>query len=114
MLEENYKEIPGYPNYKVSDLGNVKSLLGKGKILRLSRDSRGHLTVGLSKDGKKKMFKAHQLVAIAFLNHVPCGNSIVVNHKNHYKADNRLINLQLLTAEENCRSHAKSKKKTHY
>lgn len=113
MLEENYKEIPGYPNYKVSDLGNVKSLVGEGKILRPSRD-RGRLKVRLSKDGKVKTFNVHQLVAIAFLNHVPCGNSIVVNHKNHYKADNRLINLQLLTAEENCRSHAKSKKKTHY
>tara|TARA_R110002167_G_scaffold114782_3_gene288758 strand:- start:542 stop:883 length:342 start_codon:yes stop_codon:yes gene_type:complete len=113
MVEENYKEIPGYPNYKVSDLGNVKSLLGKGRILRPSRD-RGRLKVRLSKDGKVKTFNVHQLVAIAFLNHVPCGNSIVVNHKNHHKADNRLINLQLLTAEENCRSHAKSKKKTHH
>ena len=113
MVEENYKEIPGYPNYKVSDLGNVKSLLSKGRILRPSRD-RGRLKVRLSKDGKVKTFNVHQLVAIAFLNHVPCGNSIVVNHKNHHKADNRLINLQLLTAEENCRSHAKSKKKTHH
>ncbi len=113
MVEENYKEIPDYPNYKISDLGNVKSLLGKGTILRPCKTKDGHLKVGLSKDGKNKTLTIHQLVAISFLNHVHCGNSIVVNHKNHHKADHRLINLQLLTASENCRSHAKSTKTTH-
>jgi len=43
----------------------------------------------------------HQLVAEAFLNHVPCGYDLVINHINFNKLDNRIENLEIVTAREN-------------
>ena len=50
---------------------------------------------------KKKKISVHQLVAIVFLNHIPDKHKIIVDHKNTVKHDNKLSNLQLITAREN-------------
>lgn len=112
--EEIWKDIPGYEGlYQVSNLGNVKSLerivlkngkypfLSKGKILKNNNIGKGYLVVFLSKNGNVKMFQIHQLVAIAFLNHIPNGHKIVVDHINNIRSDNRLENLQTITNREN-------------
>ena len=44
---------------------------------------------------------AHQLVAIAFLGHKPDGYILVVDHINDIKTDNRVENLQIVTARFN-------------
>ena len=36
-----------------------------------------------------------------FLNHIPCGYKIVVDHINNISTDNRIDNLQLITSREN-------------
>ena len=109
-VKENWKDVKGYEGvYMVSDLGNVKSLnrkdninrLVKERILKANLNSRGYLAVSLYKNGKQKLFRVHQLVCIAFLNHTPSGYKIVVDHKNAIKTDNRLSNLQLITARLN-------------
>lgn len=113
MTTEIYKDVIGYEGlYQVSNLGNVKSqqrikirkrngnLIIKEKILKPTKDMHGYLRVGLS-NGKLKIFKIHKLVAISFLNHVPNGYKIVVDHKNNIKTDNRAENLQLVTNREN-------------
>lgn len=105
-MEEIWKDIPDYEGlYQISDLGNLKSLnfnrSGKeGKIKQsLSRD--GYLKVTLYKNKIAQTKKPHQLVAMAFLNHIPCGYELVVNHKNFIKTDNRLENLEIVTTREN-------------
>jgi len=40
-------------------------------------------------------------MAITFLNHIPNGHSIIVDHINNISTDNRLENLQLITNREN-------------
>ncbi len=102
MTEEIYKSIPGYENiYEVSNYGNVKSIkFGKEKILKPNKTRTGYLQVGLLKDGRKKI-GVHQLVAMAFLNHTPCGMELVIDHINDIKSDNRIINLQVVTQREN-------------
>jgi hypothetical protein len=114
MVEEIWKDIPGYEGmYQVSNLGNVKSLsrkLIKGKniffskeiILKLTISIWGYLRISLSKELITKKFTVHQLVAMAFLNHKPCGHKLVVDHINDDKLDNRLENLQIITNRENC------------
>jgi len=99
---EIWKTIPNYSNYKVSSLGNVKSLkFDKEKILKQSIDSSGYLTLNLSKKGKIKTHRTHVLVAMAFLYHRPNKQKKVIDHVNSIKTDNRLKNLRIVTHRYN-------------
>ena len=103
---EIWKTIPGFENYEVSNLGNVKSLkFGKERILKPGLQgikTRQYFGVILSNKGEQiKNFKVHKLVAMVFLNHKPNGYKIIVDHINNIKTDNRLENLQLITQREN-------------
>lgn len=106
MEEEVWKDVPGYElRYQVSSLGNVKSLnynnKGKNGLLRQGYDGKGYFNVKLYNDGIGKTIKVHQLVAMAFHNHIPDGHEYVVNHNNLIKADNRAVNLEITTSREN-------------
>ena len=105
---EIWKTIEKYPDYQISNLGNVKSLkFGKEKILKQWIDDLGYCRVDLIKNEK-----VHQLVAIAFLNHTPCKYKLVINHKNFNRQDNRVENLEIVTQRENAnRAHIKSSSK---
>jgi hypothetical protein len=100
---EIWKDTPNYEgHYQVSSFGNIKSLkFGKERILKPIINSHGYYSVKLSKTGKPKMFQVHVLVAMAFLNHIPCGHEIVVDHKDTIKLNNNIYNLQLITTREN-------------
>jgi hypothetical protein len=114
MQEEIWRDVPNYEGvYQVSNLGRVKSLPRNwncglntirnhnGKLLKHGLNSDGYANVVLCKDKNRKTFKLHQLVAITFLNHIPNGNNMVVDHINDVRNDNRLENLQILTHREN-------------
>jgi len=103
MIKEIFKDIPGYEGaYQVSDKGNVKSLnFRKERLLKQSSDSTGYLKISLYKDGKEKSITIHVLVAIAFLNHIQCGNNLVVDHIDNDPLNNNLRNLQIITHREN-------------
>lgn len=95
---EYWKNIIDNEDYQVSNLGNVKSLKsGKEIILKGGINSRGYHCIGLCKDGVQKIRTIHQLVAIHFLNHVPSGQKLVVDHIDGNKINNKLDNLQILT-----------------
>lgn len=102
-LWENWLPIKGYEgHYEVSDFGRIKSLkFGKERILKQNPDSAGYLIIGLHIDGNKSTKKVHQLVAIAFLEHEPCGMKIVVDHRDNIKINNRANNIQLISNREN-------------
>jgi hypothetical protein len=61
----------------------------------------GYFHVFITKDKKRKIFNVHKLVAMAFLNHNPCGKNIVVDHIDNDKLNNKVSNLQIITAREN-------------
>lgn len=109
MEKEIWKDIPQYEGcYQASSLGRVRSLDRivvnsngivrslKGKVIKQSGND-GYLQVALS--GKTK--RVHQLVAMAFLGHVPCGHKLVVDHMDDDKHNNRLDNLEVLTNRGN-------------
>ena len=99
--------------YQISNLGTVKSLkCNKEKILKATIEGHGYFQVTLYKNGIYKTMKVHQLVAIAFFNHKPNRYELVVNHINFNKLDNRVENLELVTARQNSnKKHLKSSSK---
>ena len=112
-MEEIWKTIPGHENYQASSLGRIKSLA------RLSANGRKLkekiLKTGLSDGGYKlgytdgRNIYVHQLVAMAFLNHVPCGLRVVVDHIDNDKLNNNPNNLQLISQRKNSSKNRKSK-----
>ena len=110
MIEE-WKSVIGYEHdYLISSFGEVKSLKqGKEKLLKKSINTKGYYIVSLCKNGKSKSFQIHQLVAINFLNHIPNGLNMVVNHIDLNKKNNNLSNLEIVSNRENSnRKHLKS------
>lgn len=103
MENEVWKSIRDYEGlYEVSSLGRVKSFWNnKEKILKPTNSGVGYLSVILYKSDLKKQITVHQLVSIAFLNHTPNGNKLVIDHINDDKTDNRLDNLQVVTQRFN-------------
>ena len=100
-MNEIWKTIPGYADYKVSNLGNVKSFKNS-RVLELTKIKMpsGYFVVNLI-GAKRKRFYIHQLVCIAFLGHNPNGHKIVCNHINHIRGDNRVENLEIVTQRQN-------------
>ena len=114
---ENYIDVLGYEGlYQISDLGNVRSISRDvphangfgirflvGRILKPTLDKKtGYIYISLSAGGKVKKYNIHQLVAIAFLNHVPCGHKEVIDHIDENKLNNYLENLRVTTNRINC------------
>lgn len=95
-MEEVWKKIDGYDNYWISNTGQVKS---KFTILKTEVTDKGYLRVDLCKDGKRKHFRVHRLVAIAFLDN-PSGYD-QVNHKDENPANNSVDNLEWCDAAYN-------------
>lgn len=115
---EIWKDVPGYEGlYQVSDQGNVKSLNYKRskteKLLTPITNKRIYLYVFLTKNKLIKIYKIHVLVAMAFLGFKPNGHTLVVNHINFNKRDNRLVNLEITTNRANC-SHLVKKGTSQY
>lgn len=107
---EVYKAVIGHDGlYEVSNLGNVKSFkFGKERQIKPVVGSHGYLTVILSKSGVLKTRTVHSLVAEAFLNHVPCGHKLVINHIDFNRLNNCVTNLEIVTNRENSnRKHIK-------
>lgn len=87
-----------YPNYEVSDQGEVRNAKTK-KLLSLKKKIRGYVYVHLHQDGKSKVVTVHRLIASAF---IPNPNSLeTVNHINYIKDDNRVENLEWMSYSEN-------------
>jgi hypothetical protein len=92
------RDVPGFPGYRVSDLGIVYSerrargLTGPWRALRASMDTKRYLGLTLcGPDGERRKVRVHRLVAEVFIPNpdaLPC-----VRHLNGDPQDNRAANL---------------------
>lgn len=102
MKEEIWKSIEGYPNYEVSNLGNVRSLnyrnTNNNKLLK-QLDKNSYKKVFLWKNGERKCFYVHRLVAQAFI--LNPDNLPQINHIDEDKTNNCVENLEWCTQKYN-------------
>ena len=96
-MTEQWKQIEDYPNYWISDLGNVfnRKLDCPMKVMT---NERGYIRVALRNDKGRKKFFVHRLVLEAF---TEPNDELEVNHINHVRNDNRLDNLEWCDKSQN-------------
>ena len=91
-------KVKDFEDYTIDETGNVFSIR-KNKYLKQTINRNGYCKVTLQKDKYKKTFSVHRLVAQAYLKNY--SNTLQVNHINGIKIDNRVENLEMVTAKEN-------------
>lgn len=110
---EYWRDIPGYEGfYRASDWGRLKSIgrwviysngrrrLRKGKILQSVLNSSNYLDVCLYKNKKRKVFRVHQLILLAFVGPRPEGKECR-HFPDRDRTNNKLENIQWSTHAEN-------------
>jgi hypothetical protein len=136
MNREIWEDIKDYPNYQVSNFGNVRSknweietnirnnkkVIRKGKILKPIKYKTNYCAIDLSKNKKIKRVLIHILVASTFLNKknfksMPDENrdlidlnTLEVNHKDENPFNNNVNNLEWCTSKYNCNYGNRNKK----
>lgn len=101
ILVEEWRPVPGYPNYEVSNTGRVRSIdridalgrLHKGIELKQFSDGKeNYLYVTLCKPGTNRHECVHRIVAFAFIPNPDGHNEI--NHIDEDKKNNAVWNLE--------------------
>jgi hypothetical protein len=100
---EIYVNITCYPNYQVSNFGNVKNIKS-GRILKPDTCDTGYFRASLMNNGKKSNKKIHKLVANAFLENPE--DKKCIDHKDRCKTNNHISNLRYATHTENNQNKA--------
>jgi hypothetical protein len=110
---EQWRDIPGYEGYfQVSNMGGVRRIAHAEQYNRKANlgpatfkpNKRGYWEVMLARPKFRKLYLVHRVVMLAFVG--PCPEGLQVNHINGDKRDNRLENLEYVTASENMRHAA--------
>lgn len=103
--QANWKWVKGFEGYyQVSDTGLVRTVKGIYPKQTLSYD--GYLQINLSYKGKTKSTSVHRLVAEAFLDE--WDSKLEVNHKDGNKQNNSVVNLEIVTHQQNMDHYWKS------
>ena len=112
MKLEVWKDIQNYPNYQVSNYGNVKSkerltnvgiknqkqCLRKERLLKQQKDHKGYLYVRLYNVNGFKSIKVHKLVAQTFIENKE--NKPTIDHIDRNKENNNVDNLKYADYKE--------------
>ena len=111
VMEEIWKEIPGYENYQISNFGRRK----KGnKILKPLLFPNGYVNCAVWKNNKQKVYLMHRMVMELFhpdksdFKSMPYEdrdkidlNKLEVNHKDECVTNNHVDNLEWCTSKYN-------------
>jgi len=103
MRTNEFKQIPGYTNYEVNRMGEIRRIGGKSP-LRTSMNNKGYLQIKVDNTS----LRPHRAVALAWIG-VPEDPNMMVNHKDEIRTNNNVDNLEWTTNRENL-SHSLLKK----
>uniref|UniRef100_A0A6C0IR59 HNH nuclease domain-containing protein n=1 Tax=viral metagenome TaxID=1070528 RepID=A0A6C0IR59_9ZZZZ len=95
---EVWRNVSGWENYSVSNLGKVKNNK-TGRLLKQYIRG-GYSFVGLCQNHNSKTIPVHRLVSLAFIDNPE--NKKQVNHLDKNRSNNNISNLEWTTAFENC------------
>ena len=106
MEKEIWKDIEGFPGYQASNTGFIRGLrdyhgniTNTPKVLKTRINKDGYYELTLYTQERRKVTKrVHRVIAETFFGKHP---GLVVNHINGDKLDNRVENLEFVTAEQN-------------
>ena len=107
-MEEQWRDIEGYPGYKISSFGRVWS--EKSKIFMKTQNTTQtdlHQKIRLSHNGESKKFFVHRLVMLAF-SPIENPDKFQVNHIDGNPLNNTLENLEWVTEKENHKHYKES------
>ncbi len=115
-MEEEWRPVVGYEGlYEVSNLGRVVSLHYRHSNRRVELkpfNQSGYWRAQLNKNGVKRKFLVHTLVATAFIPN-PLHRT-EIDHINGDKGDNRVSNLRWCTRSENLMNPATNWRMSRY
>ncbi len=98
-----------YPNYAVSNYGNVKNRK-TDRILKPNINNMGYLYVILKKDNLRYNKRIHKLVLPAFENNPE--NKKCIDHIDNNRLNNEVFNLRFVTNQQNDFNRSLSNKST--
>lgn len=112
MMKETWKEIKNFPDYHISDLGNIRSFKKdkiSGNLLKLHINDKGYFNVKLYKNGKGKDIKIHIKMYEIFYNYI-LKNDECIHHIDENKLNNKLKNFKLMNKHNHLKLHNKKDK----
>lgn len=120
---EIWKSIPGWEDrYQASSLGRIRSIertdsMNRKKLSKILKFTLNKNTKYLQisfyvSEGKVKTYRVHRLIALTFIPNLE--NKPTVNHKNSERTDNKIINLEWASTQEQINHTIFMKRKTDY
>lgn len=95
---ETFIQIKEYPNYEISDLGNIRNIKTK-RVLKTKTCRRKYVRVNVNNNNKQSTLLVHRLVAIT---HIPNPSKFeFVDHIDRDRQNNNVSNLRWVSNEIN-------------
>ena len=99
---ENWRPIAEYPRYEASDLGRIRR---SGRVLRPQVRTDGYIAISISNENGGRGHLVHRIIAQTWLPNPE--EKKTVDHINHDRSDNSIMNLRWAThTEQNRHSRA--------
>ena len=103
---EDWRPVNDYPNYSISNYGNVKN--EKGLLMTPLNNGNGYTFIKFGRKSKK--YYIHRLVGLHFLPN--WRNCSEIDHINRVRNDNRFFNLRWATLSEQNKNKNKENNST--